>query len=1351
MTTNLVFIDSRVADYQTLVAGLSAGSGWVLVDEDRDGLLQMQAALWDRCDLTSIRILAHGRPGALMLGASELTAETIDRHAQDLAMIGRALDPEGDVQIYGCDLGRGQAGRAFVRALTEAIGVPVAAASTPIGHAALGGGWNLDVGDARHPLLDRPQWYGLLGLTITPLPAASPGRSAGEWRHDCAFAALRANGSVVTWGTSGGGSDSSVVATELNGSIGVTQLFSTSAAFAALRSDGSVVTWGGRYETSPMLFGLFSSYGGDSSAVSTKLDGSIDVMQIFSTSGAFAALRADGSVVTWGGRWEEWSAFHAYGGDSSAVASKVDGSIDVTEIFSTSGAFAALRADGSVVTWGELSSGGDSGAVATQLDGTIDVTQVFSTDSAFAALRADGSVVTWGSVGGDSSSVATKLDGSIDVTRVFSTSGAFAALRADGSVVTWGGQYVHGAPGSVVFISYGGDSSVIATELDGTIDVKEVFSTDSAFAALRADGSVVTWGELSSSGDSGAVATQLDGTIDVKEVFSTDSAFAALRADGSVVTWGSVGGDSSSVATKLDGSIDVTQVFSTSGAFAALRADGSVVTWGGQYVHGAPGSLAFISYGGDSSAVATELDGTIDVKQVFSTLGAFAALRADGSVVTWGESSSGGDSSAVANQLTNVVSMANPLTDDDYTDTDTLPSVSDLLQSGNTLVTAAWFSKAAYVLRDDEPRSYYVTDLFHTWLNWVERNDVSPTAEGYKAELEAAGWVLPENLAGLTTPHSGSVTDWHDGFAKGIYTNQNAAAMFGVRGDTVVVAFRGTNDGRHSSAFWASESPDQDHWAGFDARGAHYDLLQPFVVALNDYLDANPSIKKVVVTGHSLGASMVTPFMNAHEDRAGRTYEAVTFASPGYNDLDLNGDPRIANFWVDGDSIEIAATLSRVKGDDNQWDLNGSHGSLSGGDLHAMDLYANLALRTAAVGFDARDLAGAIAGSNYEYVEIAISHGPALSFLDDPYVYNSGDEHEVYYTFQEPAVRFDIDMDALASTIGIGGAGGDRIDAGAGDDILHGAMGDDTLLGGIGEDHLYGGPGDDFLDGGPAADSLVGGDGSDFYYVDDAGDSVTETNANPATGGIDQVVSYLAAYTLGAHIESGRILATGAANLTGNALDNLLYAGAGNNVLDGTGGNDTLSYLYGASSGVSVSLAVAGAQATGGSGSDTLTGIEHLVGSTHADTLSGDGLANRLEGGNGNDTLAGGAGNDTLLGGLGNDSLAGGLGADSFRFDTLPNAASNRDTIGDFNVVDDSIELENAIFTSLLNPGTLAAGSFRSGAGITAAADADDYVIYDTTSGALYYDASGNTGAGPVQIATLTAGLTLTSLDFVVT
>ena len=99
--------------------------------------------------------------------------------------------------------------------------------------------------------------------------------------------------------------------------------------------------------------------------------------------------------------------------------------------------------------------------------------------------------------------------------------------------------------------------------------------------------------------------------------FRNGNAFAVIKANGAVVTWGGYGGDSSAVASQLDGTVDVTQIFSNSNAFAALRADGSVVTWGGPF-------------GGDSRDVAAQLDCTVAVTQVFSTSDAFAALRADG-------------------------------------------------------------------------------------------------------------------------------------------------------------------------------------------------------------------------------------------------------------------------------------------------------------------------------------------------------------------------------------------------------------------------------------------------------------------------------------------------------------------------------------------------------------------------------------------------------------------------------------------------------------------------------------------------------------------------------------------------
>jgi hypothetical protein len=623
--SSLAFIDGGLSDLDTLIAGLPAGSHYVVLDPNRDGVEQMAEALAGYHDLQAIHVVSHGAPGSLKLGTASLNEASLSQYAGLWSRIGLALADTGDLLLYGCDVAAGATGRRFIAALANLTGADVAASTDPTGAAGLGGDWNLEAatGTLDSDALALP-YDGVLGLTVTPNTPSYPGHTLGEFRNSGAFAVIKVHGSVVTWGSNSSGGDSSAVATQLDGTTPVTQIFSTASAFAALRADGSVVTWGSGYR------------GGDSSAVAAQLDGTTAVTQIFSDAGAFAALRADGSVVTWG----------AYGGNSTAVASQLNGDIDVTQIFSTLNAFAALRADGSLVTWGGYNYDGSSrDSVAAPLDGTIDITQIFSTDSAFAALRADGSVVTWGyyASGGSSYSVAAPLDGTIDVTQIFSTASAFAALRADGSVVTWGWFYS------------GGDSSAVARQINGTIDVTRIFSTGNAFAALRADGSVVTWGASDSGGDSSKVAAQLDGTIDVTQIFSTARAFAALRSDGSVVTWGGSGGDSSAVAAQLDGTTDVTQIFSVGLAFAALRADGSVVTWGDS------------DYGGDSSAVAAQLDGTIDVTQIFSTDSAFAALRADGSVVTWGDSGYGGDSSAVAAKLqSGVVSFANIYTNDTY-------------------------------------------------------------------------------------------------------------------------------------------------------------------------------------------------------------------------------------------------------------------------------------------------------------------------------------------------------------------------------------------------------------------------------------------------------------------------------------------------------------------------------------------------------------------------------------------------------------------------------------------------------------------------------------------------------------
>jgi len=145
-----------------------------------------------------------------------------------------------------------------------------------------------------------------------------------------------------------------------------------------------------------------------------------------------------------------------------------------------------------------------------------------------------------------------------------------------------------------------------------------------------------------------------------------------------------------------------------------------------------------------------------------------------------------------------------------------------------------------------------------------------------------------------------------------------------------------------------------------------------------------------------------------------------------------------------------------------------------------------------------------------------------------------------------------------------------------------------------------------------------------------------------------------------------------------------------------------------------------------------VTNTPTITGSTKDDSIVAGAGADSISGGIGHDTLVGGAGNDTLVGGAGNDMLTGGDGADQFVFGTAL-SASNVDTIKDFLTGIDKIGLSAKIFSKFTGSSAglaIAAGNFVIGAGATAVAkDNDDYLIYDTGTTLLHYDADGN-GSG---------------------
>ena len=238
--------------------------------------------------------------------------------------------------------------------------------------------------------------------------------------------------------------------------------------------------------------------------------------------------------------------------------------------------------------------------------------------------------------------------------------------------------------------------------------------------------------------------------------------------------------------------------------------------------------------------------------------------------------------------------------------------------------------------------------------------------------------------------------------------------------------------------------------------------------------------------------------------------------------------------------------------------------------------------------------------------------------------------------------------------------------------------GNDTITGGDGDDHILGFAGDDVIDGGKGADKMEGGDGNDTYILDNKGDTVVET-AGAGTG-IDTakigVVDIATAFT---NVENYIFTGKGDWVFTGNDLDNIITAGAGNDTLNGSKGNDTLN---GGAGNDTLDGGAGNDSMNGGAGNDTykidsvadtvidsagtsdtiissilptgiVAGIENYTYTgASAWTFTGNDLNNILVGGTGSDTLDGGKGNDTLNAGTaGTDSLTGGLGNDTYIID----------------------------------------------------------------------------------------------------
>jgi Ca2+-binding RTX toxin-like protein len=263
--------------------------------------------------------------------------------------------------------------------------------------------------------------------------------------------------------------------------------------------------------------------------------------------------------------------------------------------------------------------------------------------------------------------------------------------------------------------------------------------------------------------------------------------------------------------------------------------------------------------------------------------------------------------------------------------------------------------------------------------------------------------------------------------------------------------------------------------------------------------------------------------------------------------------------------------------------------------------------------------------------------------------------------------------DALSAT---GNAMNNDIQGNDGANTIDGGLGDDTLTGGAGGDVFRDAKGSDHYDGGAGYDRVE-------YLAATRGIKLDMVNTRLSTHiayddvfvGIEEISGSNYNDTLYGNDQGNTLYGRGANDLFyaregndrvyGESGDDILFGGSGADTIDGGTGADRADYHH-STAGIQIDLrgaahALFWGNVGGDAQGDVLSGIEHVYGSQHNDTIVGDTGANLLDGENGNDalhgfdghdTLRGRAGNDTLQGNTGSDQMEGGAGNDSYYVDS---------------------------------------------------------------------------------------------------
>ncbi|MEO5339744.1 MAG: DUF4347 domain-containing protein [Magnetococcus sp. MYC-9] len=515
----ILFVDGRVSNHQNLLAGASPHLTVVVLAPDRDGVEQIAAALAQQAaPLDSIHILSHGDTAQVALGNSRLSSDTLERYAQTLSQWGRALTPNGDILLYGCEVGAGDKGAAFVSRLSQLTGADVAASQDPTGAAERGGNWVLERASgpveatapfAAAALATYGDTLAVTAINLSSLSGSDGFKLAGSTPPpgDLAGFSVRAAGDV----NGDGYADVVVGAPNANGGAGYAYVvFGQSSAFTAATITLSNLNGSNGFRLTGAA-GDFAGYS-VSSAGDINGDGFDDLVV-----GAYAA--GNNSASTSG------SSYVVFG--QSSFSSNLS-------LASLNGASTGFRIDGE--STGDLSGASVGGAGDVNGDGYDDLT----IGAIFANGGTGSSYVMFGKSSGFSSvtllsslnsdSTGFRMDGSNSGDYVGASVSGAGDINGDGFADLLVGTYRTGVGGN----SSSNGSFVVFGKASG-------FATVTLDSLTGSDGFIMTGAAADGTGRSVSAAGDVngDGYADlIVGAYKADPASGGADAGSSYVVWG---------------------------------------------------------------------------------------------------------------------------------------------------------------------------------------------------------------------------------------------------------------------------------------------------------------------------------------------------------------------------------------------------------------------------------------------------------------------------------------------------------------------------------------------------------------------------------------------------------------------------------------------------------------------------------------------------------------------------------------------------------------------------------------------------------------------------------------------